>query len=511
MASISYNDVLYEGTAVEGSHPRRLAALARLFGVPAPPVATARVLEFGSAIGENLVPMAAALPNARFLGLDNADRQVERARAFARRLRLTNIEFEARDILAVPETLAPFDYIIAHGVYSWVSEPVRLRMLQLCGRLLAPGGVAFVSYNCYPGWYLRQPLRELMLFATRQLNVPPGQLIDHARAMAEIVVRTALDIEDRLPGGPLYARVLARELDIIADRPDDYIAHEHLEPVNTPVYFTEFIAQAEAAGLDYLADALVQRMVMPGLEPAVTAEFEQLAPDRVEREQLLDFIHGRTFRESLLVRAGTPIDREPSPGALRGLALRLLGEFIAPGEDRYDPGLPKVRHPGGILALRDPDLLEAIRLLDAARPRAVPAEDLAAHIDPRRFWDRTAPKLLRLFWLGAIRLEAEPAAPVAAPGPFPRAFAPARDQAARDGIPVSMLHTVEDVPPLALRLLPFLDGTRTIDDLARVVLEQLSPQAEDEAIRAAGLSHATARVAVAAALQWLARHAYLES
>ncbi len=511
MTVISYDAIPYEGTAVEASHPRRIAAIARLFGLDAPPVATARILEIGSAIGENLNAIAAGLPGASCLGIDNAPRQVEFARAVARRLGLTNVRFDVRDILDLGPDLGTFDYIIAHGVYSWVDAPVRDRLLAACSQLLAPTGVAFVSYNCYPGWYLREPLRELMLFATRGLTAPPQQLVTHARAIAEIVVRTSLDLEARLPGGPLYARVLARELEFIAERPDDYVAHEHLEATNTPVFFTQFVEHAAAHALQYVGDAWPLRMALQELAADVASEFAALAPGQLEREQLLDFVHGRTFRESLLCRAGLPLNRQPSAAALRGLALRLLGEFIGPGEERFDPALPKLRHPGGILALRDPDLLEAVRALDARRPSAVPAETVARDVDPRRFWERTAPKLLRLFFQGGLQLEVDPAQPASAPGPFPRAFAPARDQAARDGMPVSLTHAVHDLPPLPLALLPYLDGTRDHDALARLIVDELAPDSDDDAIRAAGVSYATARVALAAALAWLARHGYLEA
>lgn len=512
MPVISYDAIPYEGTAVEASHPRRLAAIGRLFGLDAPPVASARILEFGSAIGENLNAIAAGLPGAACIGIDNAPRQVEFARKVAADLGLQNVRFDLRDILEVGPELGTFDYIIAHGVYSWVEAPVRDRLLRLCRELLAPNGIAFVSYNCYPGWFLRQPLRELMVFATRNLDASPDRLVAHARAMAEIVVRTSLDLEARLPGGPLYARVLARELDFIADRPDDYVAHEHLEPTNTPVFFADFVAHAGGAGLQYLGDAWPLRMALPDLAPGIAREFASLARGHIEREQLLDFVHGRTFRESLLCSRGIQLVRPPHPDALRGLSLRLLGDFIGPGEERFDPALPKLAHPGGILALRDPDLLEAVRYLADRRPAAVPAEELAAAVDPRRFRERTAPKLLRLFFHGGLQLEVEPASPVSRPGPQPRAFAMARHQAAREGtMPVALTHAVHEVPPLPLALLPYLDGTRDHDQLARLIVEELAPAARDDAVRAAGVSFATARVALAAALQWLARHGYLEA
>ncbi|WP_322819403.1 class I SAM-dependent methyltransferase [Tepidiforma sp.] len=511
MSVISYDAIPYEGTAVEASHPRRLAALGRLFGIETPPPSTARILEIGSAVGENLNAIAASLPRATCLGIDNAPRQVQFARAVAARLGLANVRFEVLDIMDAGPDLGTFDYVIAHGVYSWVEEPVRDRLLRLCRELLAPNGIAFVSYNCYPGWYLRQPLRELMVFSTRQLQAQPGQLVAHARAMAEIVVRTALDLEARLPGGPLYAQVLARELAFITERPDDYLAHEHLEPTNAPVYLADFVRHAGTHGLQYLGDAWPLRMALPDLARNVAAEFQALAPGPVEREQLLDFVHGRTFRESLLCHIDRDLGRPPSPRRLHGLALRLLGDFIGPGEDRYDPVLPKLLHPGGLLAIRHRDLLTALHRLAERRPAAVPVDELAELVGPDQFWADTAPRLLRLFLQGGLQLEAEPVPIPSTPGPRPRAFAMARDQALRDDtMPVALTHAVHDVPPLPLALLPYLDGSRTLDDLAELVVNVLAPSNQDDAIRAAGVSFATARVAVAGALAWLARRGFLE-
>lgn len=508
---ISYDAIPYEGTAVEASHPRRLAALGRLFGLETPAPSSARILEIGSAIGENLNAIAASLPGATCLGIDNAPRQVQFARAVAARLGLANVRFEVLDIMDAGPDLGTFDYVIAHGVYSWVEEPVRDRLLRLCRELLAPNGIAFVSYNCYPGWYLRQPVRELMVFSTRQLQAQPGQLVAHARAMAEIVVRTALDLEARLPGGPLYAQVLARELTFIAERPDDYLAHEHLEPTNAPVYLADFVRHSGTHGLQYLGDAWPLRMALPDLTSNVAAEFDALAPGPVEREQLLDFVHGRTFRESLLCHIDRALDRPPSPRRLRGLALRLLGDFIAPGEDRYDPVLPKLLHPGGVLAIRDRDLLTVLRRLAERRPSAVPADELADLVGADQFWADTAPRLLRLFFQGGLQLEAEPVPIPSMPAPRPRAFPMARDQALRnDTMPVALTHAVHEVPPLPLGLLPYLDGSRTLDDLAELVVNVLAPSNQDDAIRAAGVSFATARVAVAGALAWLARRGFLE-
>ena len=70
---------------------RRSARLHRL--VPAP-VGECRVLEIGCAAGGNLIPMAAALPRSRFLGIDFSAVQVRVGTADVAALGLANVELK---------------------------------------------------------------------------------------------------------------------------------------------------------------------------------------------------------------------------------------------------------------------------------------------------------------------------------------------------------------------------------------------------------------------------------
>ena len=121
----AYDELPYLRLPFPQTHPGRLAAQARLFGVTAPPVATCRVLELGCASADNLVPMAVAAPAARFVGIDLSARQIDEGRATIAALGLTNIELVAADIMAIDASFGTFDYIVAHGVYSWVPPDVR--------------------------------------------------------------------------------------------------------------------------------------------------------------------------------------------------------------------------------------------------------------------------------------------------------------------------------------------------------------------------------------------------
>ena len=122
------------------------------------------MLELGCASGDNLIPMALGLPNARFVGIDLSARQIEQGQRQVSALGLANIELRQYNIADVDASWGKFDYIICHGIYSWVPAPVRERLLAICRDNLAPNGVAYVSYNTLPGWHMRGMIRDMMIY-----------------------------------------------------------------------------------------------------------------------------------------------------------------------------------------------------------------------------------------------------------------------------------------------------------------------------------------------------------
>src|SRR5262245_28858455 len=120
----AYDDVPYPSLPSRRTHPAHLAAIGRLRGLAPPPVRRCRVLELGCAAGGNLLPMAADLPDSTFVGVDVSARQVEAGQRALGQLGLTNIELRRLNLLEAGDELGTFDYILCHGVYSWVPRPV---------------------------------------------------------------------------------------------------------------------------------------------------------------------------------------------------------------------------------------------------------------------------------------------------------------------------------------------------------------------------------------------------
>src|SRR5581483_2509905 len=163
-----YDAVPYELGAFRRTHPDNLSVIGALAGISAPAVPTCRVLEIGCATGGNLLPMAQALPEARFFSIDLSPNQIDAGVSIIRQLGFTNIELRCQNILDFSPDAGSFDYIIAHGVYSWVPREVRDKLLEIVARHLAPNGLAYVSYNTLPGWHLRQVFRDLTQFHARR-------------------------------------------------------------------------------------------------------------------------------------------------------------------------------------------------------------------------------------------------------------------------------------------------------------------------------------------------------
>jgi len=158
----SYDAFPYRSVPFAQSHPDRLATLATLFGVVPAPLERCRVLEIGCASGGNLIPIAATLPGSRCVGVDFSAVQIAQGREDVAALGLRNIDLVCADLLDFDGAGEQFDYIIAHGVLSWVPRKVQDRLFEVCARMLAPQGVAYVSYNALPGWQTRGAIRDAM-------------------------------------------------------------------------------------------------------------------------------------------------------------------------------------------------------------------------------------------------------------------------------------------------------------------------------------------------------------
>ena len=319
----AYDAVAYTTGTYYQTHPDRLAVAAALRGITSPNVECCRVLEIGCATGSNLIPMAEQLPGSRFLGIDLSERQIETGSGIIRDLGLSNIELRCQDIMEFPEDAGQFDYIIAHGVYSWVPPVVREKLLAICRAHLSPRRVALISYNTYPGWRQNEAIREMMLYRGRK-STDPAESLAMGRQILPFV-------NDHTPNSGSFRDAIKEQMAQISNAPDKYLVHDHLEVVNNPRYFWQFIGEAKAHGLAYIGDSTAEPNPWIVISEAAREMIERMSEDRLEREQYLDFLVNRTFRGSMVCRE--EVAREaasPAPNRVRrrlrhGMSKRCAG------------------------------------------------------------------------------------------------------------------------------------------------------------------------------------------
>jgi len=464
----SYEQVPYESNPFSVTHPDGLAVVALLHGMTPAPVRRCRVLELGCAGGGNVIPMALTFPDSRFVGIDLSPRQVAMGQARIDALKLANIELKALSILDVDDSFGTFDYIICHGVFSWVPPAVQEKILDICRRHLAPQGVAYVSYNTYPGWHLWSLVRGMLSFHASHFADTPTK-IHQARAMLALLGEALKDSSE------LYGQILAQQVEETAKHGDAYLFHEHLEDVNTPAYFHEFVERAAGHGLQYLEEAHFSQPMPSTVPQAVRDVLQRMPVNLIHREQYLDFLRGRTFRRTLLCRQEAAVGRPPSVEVVKGLCMTAHAQPSSAVPDLFSTEPEEFRRPDGrTVKSNDPLIKTALTVLAERWPAPVPFAALWSEVEQRlapgpaparEALDRgslpVAEAVLGCYIGHMLELYVEPPRFALAPGPRPSASPLARLQAAAgDPLITNLRHASVELNPFDRAVLGCLDGSR---------------------------------------------------
>lgn len=411
----AYDTVPYDSHSFPTTSPDHLETVAHLFGLSAPRVETSRVLELGCASGGNILPLALRYPESRVVGIDLSPVQIDAGRRAAAELGLSNIELHQGDLGDIAPTLGVFDYIICHGVYSWVPPEVQEAILRVCCENLAPDGVAFVSYNCYPGWKAKEVVRDAMILRGRHAGSKERPLA-YARGMIDFLSGVT-------DPNSLMGRIMAEQSGALNSFQDSYLQHEFLELYNSPCYFGDFAAAAEKAGLAYLGDAVPSSMFAASFGASVAGPLlRECGDSQIRLEQYLDFVSNRTFRQTLLVHADRAGDIRYRLDGERLRALHVAA-FLPPQGDAVLDDTPRPYGPSGRspLVLPQRSVKAAAAALTAAWPGTLDFRSLMAAVEAALPGESPADaevevtdliELLVMLDRGRFRLN-----PVAKPGP----------------------------------------------------------------------------------------------
>lgn len=296
-----YSELGYKSMPFPYTTPATLEAYAALVGISAPNPKTARVLELGATYGGNIISQALFNPDATFVGIELSQEQVEKGNEVIANAGLTNVSLVQSDIASIGSEIGTFDYIIAHGVYSWVDDGVKDALLRLIDEHLAEDGIAYVSYNTYPGWHTMEEVRQLMMFSNRdKTQFNHKEKVLHGKTIGSIVGSQILKYDNLKERNSKFLGALRS----VMQKDEYYVGHDHLEPNNDPVYFYQFNDHLGAHNLAYLCDADLTLSMVRSFDADIADTLDKLAPnDHVAQEQYLDFMLDTTFRKSIICKA----------------------------------------------------------------------------------------------------------------------------------------------------------------------------------------------------------------
>lgn len=296
-----YSELGYKSMPFPYTTPATLEAYAALVGISAPNPKTARVLELGATYGGNIISQALFNPDATFVGIELSQEQVEKGNEVIANAGLINVSLIQSDIASIGSEIGTFDYIIAHGVYSWVDDGVKDALLRLIDEHLAEDGIAYISYNTYPGWHTMDEVRQLMMFSNRdKTQFNHKEKVLHGKTIGSIVGSQILKYDNLKERNSKFLGALRS----VMQKDEYYVGHDHLEPNNDPVYFYQFNDHLGAHNLAYLCDADLTLSMVRSFDADIADTLDKLAlNDHVAQEQYLDFMLDTTFRKSIICKA----------------------------------------------------------------------------------------------------------------------------------------------------------------------------------------------------------------
>lgn len=383
MQQTIYKELGYKSYPFPFTTPAYLEAYGTLVGLNTPPAKTARVLELGATYGGNIISQAVHNPEATFVGIELSQDQVEKGNKIISDAKLDNVSLIQGDIMNFDETLGTFDYIIAHGFYSWISDEMKDKLLDIISHHLADNGIAYVSYNTYPGWHTMEEVRQLMLFANRGHDeLTHKEKVLRGKTVGSLVGSQILNYDNLKDRNSKFLGALRS----VMQKDDYYVGHDHLEPHNDPCYFYQFNDHLKAHNLAYACDADLTLSMVRTYDESIADKLEKLAPNsQVDQEQYLDFMLDTTFRKSIICKADAAkkisydvanpekVNTVPVRTIVNSFVFQIL--FDEEALEMFDNGLVKDTFQALIKDGGTFNMIEALAILKAAHDAANASED----------------------------------------------------------------------------------------------------------------------------------------
>lgn len=463
----AYEEIPYPSYIHAQTHPDRLATMAKLFGMNPTPIEKCRVLELGCADGLGLMAFANDLPESEFVGIDLASSHIKQGNKAIEEIGLRNIKLYELDLMNFDDSFGKFDYIITHGLIAWVPDFVKEKVFEISSNNLTENGVVYLSYNSYPFCHIRQMIRGMMLYHTRNIT-DKTQIANQAASLIKFLA----EIPDK---NYAYRNVLLGELEHYKQSDIRNILFDDLSEVNTPFYFHELISQAEKHGLQFLSEVSYHFMQSFSLPENARNMLDQIKGDVVRHQQYLDFIEGRRFHNTLLCHKHHKLNREPLANVVRDFYLTSRATCESENPDITGSTAETFFNKRGArVATNNPLAKSALFLLSKAFPHYFLFDDLLkecrALTESNEREEKDAETLssilFEVFGTGLVSLRTHKPELTTEISKKPFASPIARHQAnSTSMIPTLHCELLRLEDELSLKLLGLLDGTRNREQL----------------------------------------------
>lgn len=296
----SYDELLYKSKPFSFSVPVFLQSISTLLGLNVADSKNCSFLELGSSFGGNMISQALFNPESKFIGIDLSEEQVKIGNEIIEYIGLDNIKLYAKNILDIDEDFGKFDYITTHGVYSWVPDNVKDKILEIFKNNLNENGIGYVSYNTYPGWKKGSLLREMMVYANKYYeNLPLIEKVERSKAIINEILDLSLTTADSIEDKKSFKFFI----DKVFEKDNYYLVHEYLETFNDPLYLHEFVDRVRNKGLEYVSDVNLRLSFISQYSEDFIKKIKELTlGDRIIKEQCIDYIFYTNFRKSLVCK-----------------------------------------------------------------------------------------------------------------------------------------------------------------------------------------------------------------
>lgn len=322
------NSTLLSSEPNKNWSPRHLQAMAYLYGLKAPNMTQASILELGCGTGENLLPIAHSYPQAQITGIDIDDEKTQLGQAHITQQKLTNLQLYTADInVLLNSQLEKYDYILIRGLFSQTDLATRTTLLNHCQQHLNPNGIICIGYDVYPGSKLNDGLYEALAFHAAQATTEEEQ-VDSMKSMQAFMLG---GMSSKHP----LAKQLESSLEKMSSKTDEQLYVESFAGLHNPCYFVEFANTLAEANLCYVGDAKAHTEIPKHWGDNTAELYAAINPtkQKILGQQYLDFVCGRSTRMSILTHQHAQPLISAEPQLERLMDLRWAGYFERVEED----------------------------------------------------------------------------------------------------------------------------------------------------------------------------------